>query len=147
MLRPIPCTARELGTVLDLSDRRISELTRVGILHKPYNLSTSVRQYIRFLRSNRGTLTNERSRLTKAKADLAELAYRVRQGEFVLRDSVEKEVFALSRRVRENFLNLPSRTDALVAAESDQQKCFAILEKEVRQILEGLSTALQPGAA
>jgi phage terminase Nu1 subunit (DNA packaging protein) len=116
-------------------------------LRKPYTLATSVRNYLRFLRSNRGTLTNERSRLTKCQADLAELNYRERQGELILRAAVADQQFRTGRQVRDNFFNLPSRTDALVAAEPDRQKCFDILTREMRQCLESIQTQHAGGDA
>jgi hypothetical protein len=99
----------------------------------------SVISYVRFLRIEPGNLTDERARLTKAQADLAELKVRVRSGELVSRDATEKAWFTLARTTRDNFQNLPARTAGLVAAEKNQDACFAILSTEVNQILEGLT--------
>ena len=145
-MREVTCSQQELSEWLGLSDRRIRELTKSGILKRGttgYHVKTSVQAYIQFLRSEPGNLTDERARLTRAQADLAELKLRQRQGELVLRDSVDQEWFRLTRAARDNFLNLPARTDALVAAESDRQKCFDILTREVRQILEELTDEVQ----
>jgi hypothetical protein len=143
MLKSIPCTAKTLAVVIGLSERRVSELTRVRVFTKPYDLVACVQAYVRFLRTEPGKLKDERARLVKAQASLEELKLRARTGELVRRDAVGKRVFAMNRSTRDNFLNLPSRTDALVAAESDRQRCFDILNKEVLQILTGLADGLQ----
>jgi len=140
------CSRVDLADVLDLSEQRVGILTKTGVLtrgSKGYDLRAAIRAYLHFLRSQTGSLTQERTRLTKAQADLAKLNLQARTGELVSRDTVEKSIFANSRMIRDNFLNLPTRTDALVAAEPDRQKCFHILDNEVRQILTGLADGLQ----
>jgi len=147
MMQKLIGSKRQLADMLNLSERRITALVTAGILPARgphgFDLVAGVRGYIRFLKSKSRSLTDERARLTKCQADVAELNYRERQGELVLRSAVEKAVFSAIRQARDNFLNLPSRTDALVAAESDRRKCFDILNKEVLQILTGLADGLQ----
>ena len=147
-MRDLIVSQQELAAWLTLSARRVRELTKAGVLQKDtqYRLRASVRRYIQFLRTESGSLSGERARLVKSQADLSELKLRQRTGELVLRDAVEKFIFAMNRRVRDNFLNLPARTDALLAAESDRKTCFAILEKEVRQILTGLANSYRQEA-
>jgi len=144
-MRDLIVSQQELAAWLCLSSRRIRELTRAGILQrdKHYSLRSSVRSYVQFLRTESGSLTDERARLVKSQADLSELKLKQRTGELVEWAVIEKAIFALHRQLRDNFLNLPPRCDALVAAESDQRKCFDILNKEVLQILTGLSDGLQ----
>jgi hypothetical protein len=136
----MPCTAKELALAVELSERRVSALTSSGIFTKPYDLVRCVRAYIRFLKKPTGALTDERARLTKAQADLFELKLKRQSGELVLRSAVEAEVFRMARMVRDQFMNVPSRIDALVAAEPDREKCFQILTRVVRQCLESLQT-------
>lgn len=62
---------QEVASWLDLSSRRIRELTQSGILTKGpagYAVRASVKAYLAFLRSAPGNLTDERARLTKALA-------------------------------------------------------------------------------
>lgn len=137
------CSRVELAALLDLSEQRVGVLTKTGVLTRGptgYNIRSAVRSYLAFLRSKTGSLTDERARLTKSQADMAELKLRERTSELVRRDAVSKAVFANNRAIRDQFQNLPSRTAGLVAAESNQHKCFEILANEVRQILEDLST-------
>jgi hypothetical protein len=139
MLDRIPCTAKQLAAVLGIGERRVSELTRVRTFVKPYELLTCVRSYVDFIRQDQGSLRTERTRVAKLKADLLELTYKQRSGELVLRSAVGKAWFHATRTCRDNVLNLPARTDALVAAESDRQKCYFILEREVRLCLQSLT--------
>jgi phage terminase Nu1 subunit (DNA packaging protein) len=142
MLRKIVCSRVELADLLALSEQRVGVLTKTGILTrdpKGYDLRAAVRSYLNFARSRTGTLSNERSRLTRAQADLAELKYREREGELVRRCAVKRELFATARPIRDRLENIPARTAGLVAAESSQEKCFEILQREVRQALEGLT--------
>ena len=146
MLEPIPCTAKQLAAVLGISERRISELTRVETFVKPYELVRCVQAYVAFLRSTPGNLTDERARLTRALASMAELKLRQKSGDLVDRTAVDGQFFKLARTVRDNFQNLPPRTAGLVAAERNQQKYHDILAEEVRQILEGLTRGSGNGA-
>lgn len=83
------------------------------------------------------------ARLTRAQADLTELKLRVRSGELVSRQAVEGEWFKITRALRDNYQNLPSRSAGSVAAERDQHRCNEILSAEVHQILEGLTHGVQ----
>ena len=80
-----------------------------------------------------------RARKESALASLRELQLEERTGTLVRRDAVSKAVFASNRAIRDQFMNLPARVSGLVAAETNQHKCFEILANEVRQILEDLS--------
>jgi phage terminase Nu1 subunit (DNA packaging protein) len=135
---------QELAGWLDLTARRIRELTVSGVLRKGpegYELRTSVKHYLVFLRSAPGNLTDERARLTKAQADLTELKLKVRRGELVSRAAVEAEWFRMGREVRDSLSNLPSRLAGIVSAEKNQDRNYATIEKEVRQCLETVGKA------
>lgn len=131
----------DLASWLDLSPRRIRELTASQVLTKNtkgYALKASVRAYLSFLRSKTGSLTDERARLTRAQADLQELKLREKTGELVLRAAVEKMQFAQYRQVRDGLQTIPARLSGIVAAESDQRNVFDLLSKEILHTLEGL---------
>lgn len=135
--------------MLNLSERRITALITAGILPargpQGFDLVASVRGYIAFLKSEPGSLKTERTRCAKLKADLLDLQYKQRCGELMERAEVYDTWFRGNRAIRDSFLNLPPRTAALVASESDQHKCFDILQAEVLQILEAL-TNVSPDA-
>jgi len=77
------------------------------------------------------------------------LAYRKEIGELVLKSAVEKEAFETARIMRDNLLNVPNRISGEIAAAlglqpgEGQEQVFQILNREILQILEGL-TAQEP---
>ena len=142
---------RQLAEMLNLSERRITDLITAGIMPargpSGFDLTASVRGYIDFLKTQTGDLKTERTRCAKLKADLLDLQVKARTGKLVERAAVERQVFTLCRRLRDQFLNLPNRIDALVAAEPDRHKCFDIVSREVRLILDNLSGFKKIGEA
>jgi hypothetical protein len=74
-----------------------------------------------------------------ALATLRELQVEERTNELVRRSAVADREFRVGRRVRDGLQNLSSRLAGLVAAETSQQKCFELIEREVQQCLEGLT--------
>jgi hypothetical protein len=143
MLRPMPCTAKELALAVELSERRVSALTTSGIFSKPYDLIKCARAYINFLKKPTGSLTGERARLTKAQADWHELKLRQKTGELVEIASVSKQIFTMVRQTRDQFQNIPARWSGLLAAEHDQAKVFTILTTAIHEILVELSNGAQ----
>jgi hypothetical protein len=139
MLKPIRCTARDLAGVLELSERRVSELTRVKVFTKPYVLQSSVTAYVGFLRVEAGGLKDERTRCAKLKADLLDLNLQERRGILVKKDAVRQEEFSKARQVRDGVLNVPSRVSGMCAAETDQHRIHSLLTKELLQTLGDLT--------
>lgn len=109
---------------------------------KRFNLEEVVRSVYRYqlrMIMTRGEcLSEEKKRLTKIKADLADLKFRKEQGELIEKKKVEKEAFELARQIRNNLESIPSRVSALLAAESDEKKVKEILINEIYQALEAL---------
>ena len=64
-------------------------MTRVETFAKPYELVRCVQAYVAFLRSTPGNLTDERARLTRALASMAELKLRQKSGDLVDRTAVD----------------------------------------------------------
>ena len=94
--QPIAVIAR----LLDLSERRIQQLSREGVIPKAergqYDLVGAVRGYVAYLRdlavkaqAGAPDFGAERARLIKAKADLAEMEADGRRGELLPADAVE----------------------------------------------------------
>ena len=97
--QPIAVIAR----LLDLSERRIQQLSREGVIPKAergqYDLVAAVRGYVAYLRdlavkaqAGAPDFGAERARLIKAKADLAEMEADGRRGELLPADAVEVAV-------------------------------------------------------
>ena len=149
-LRDVIVSQQELATEwLTLSARRVRELTTSGVLQKTthgYPVRAAVRSYVNFLRSKTGTLTNERARLTKAQANLAELNLRFKIGELVERRAVERKEFVTGRIVRDRVFNVPDRVSGPVASMTDQHAIHALLTAELRQCLQELTNGTPPDA-
>jgi len=144
MLKPIFCTARDLAGVLGLSERRVSELTRVKVFVKPYVLQSSVAAYVGFLRVEAGGLKDQRTRCAKLKADLLELDLSERSGTLVKKDAVTAQEFSTGRRVRDGLRNIGARVGGLCAAERDPATCARMIDQEVQRCLEGLTGETTP---
>ena len=87
------------------------------------------------------TYAEARARKETAMAGLRELQLKVRTGELVTKESVRAATFDVNRRTRDTLYNLPPRVSGILAAETDQDKIYAILMKEIAQIMEELSGA------
>ena len=134
----------ELADLLDLSVQRVGTLTKTGILPKApggkgYEVRNAIRAYLAFLRSKSGSLTNERSRLTKAQADLMELKVKTRSGELLEKRIEDQAAWQMYRATRDAFLNIGSRIGGLVAAEQDAAACSRIVDREITTVIWDLS--------
>lgn len=144
-MRQVLIPRSELAYVLSLSETRVAELVKNGTLPQAlgrgkFDLHSSVRAYLAFLRSHtKGSLTEEKTRLTRAKADKEELLLRVRGLELIEVSTVRQRTFELARSVRDALLNVPDRLAGPLAAEGDQSKVHAVLTKELHQALEALA--------
>lgn len=135
---------KQLAAALKLTDQRIGQLVKTGILPRPqggHDPFLAVPAYLRFLEQRLTGSDLKAARVAKYAVETAlkELEYKQKAGELVSSEAVKKEWFSISREVRDNFQNLPARTAGLVASERDQQRCHDILADEVRKILEGLT--------
>lgn len=83
-----------------------------------------------------------RAKLTKYKAELAKLALEEEKGKLVRASKVKKEAFECARRTRNKVLSVVDRVSGIIAAESDEIKIKEILDKELREVLEELSTSV-----
>lgn len=168
---PIPCSARDLAGVLELSERRVSELTRVQVFTKPYELTRDVRAYCRFLRQDVGGLRDARVRVAKLRGDLLQLEFQTRTGELVPQREVDNDFFRLGNQAKEGLANIPFRVSSIVQAEAvtavmtalstmpdlspehvaviraqlersfNQHTVFTVIEGEISQALEHLVAA------
>ena len=100
-----------IARLLDLSERRVQQLSREGVIPKAergrYDLVGAVRGYVAYLRdlavkaqSGAPDFGVERARLIKAKADLAEMEADGRRGELLPADAVEAAWTAVLARLR-----------------------------------------------
>ncbi len=82
------------------------------------------------------------SQYTKARAvrehyqaRLAKIEYEERVAKLVPKDEVQVAAFNKFRQFRDHILNIPDRVAAMVAAETEAAKCYAVLATEIRRAL------------
>ena len=116
---PVQAIAR----LLKLSERRVQQLVKDGILPRPvkgeYGAIDCVHAYIDYLKklisgSGELSLTDERTRLTKYQADLAELDLRRAHGEVILTREAMRLWSDVVMAVRQRLLGLPTRMAPLL---------------------------------
>lgn len=144
--QPIAVIAR----LLDLSERRVQQLGREGVIPKAergqYELVGSVRGYVRYLRdqivraeSGAADLGSERARLTKAKADLAEMDAAVRRSDLLDAKDVEEAWIALLARLRTRLLGLPDRLAPIIHEEATIAGARRIVKTAIAETLGELA--------
>ncbi|GHS91298.1 hypothetical protein AGMMS49949_01440 [Alphaproteobacteria bacterium] len=74
---------------------------------------------------------------------MLEIEAKVKTGQYVDAEIVEKQAFQVGRTVRDSLQNIPDRVASLLASLSDAHQIYDILTKEIRLALEGLAEALE----
>lgn len=145
-------TQRELAEHLDLSPKRISELIRDGILpskmgRSPINIDVCRIAYISYLRklggynkkSGTADIAEEKTRLTKAQADKAELEVSSLEGQLIPAKLVQDTWADLIANVRVRLLGLPSRIAHHVIIVDTYQEAELIIKDQVYETLDELA--------
>ena len=78
-------------------------------------------------------------------ARMARLKYEEEAGKLVPKADVESRAADIGMVVKQNLLSIPSRMMDELAIESDPREINAILERELRQVLEQLAEELRRG--
>jgi phage terminase Nu1 subunit (DNA packaging protein) len=113
---PVSTIAKLFG----LSERRVQQLAQEGVIPKPeknqYELIGSVRSYINYLQQRafgKGVLPQdthqERARLLKAQADMAEIDLAERTGQLVTVERVEADWISMVTACRAKLLSIPTK--------------------------------------
>jgi phage terminase Nu1 subunit (DNA packaging protein) len=144
---PVETVAR----LLDLSPRRVQQLSNEGVIPKAergrYELVPAVQGYIRYLKSkaiaaDTGSDDSEhKKRLTKARADIAEMEAERLSGNLVDVGAVAKTWSSLFTFARTKFLTLPDECAELVSVDETIEGCHEIIETHVHKILAELAAA------
>ena len=142
----------ELAAWIGVTSMRVSQLVTEGVIsrisRREYDLKSCVQSYCDFARrGSRGSESAkdeqaERTRLTAAKADLAELERERRVGELMLTEVVRRQDFTIARVLRNNLQSIADRVSTMVAAESDPAKVHDLINAEVTQSLESAINAM-----
>ena len=78
-------------------------------------------------------------------ARMARLKYEEEAGKLVPKADVESRAADIGMVVKQNLLSIPSRMMDELAIESDPREINAILERELRQVLEQLAQEIRRG--
>ena len=144
-----PVSAAVIGQLIGVSARRVTQLRDEGIIpagpRGKFILGQAVRAYCAHMRPASGghaaggsksagpaDIAEEKARLTKAQADLAEIKLGVARGDLVPAAEVEREWRNVFAAVRSRLLAVPSRLrqvmDAEAAREADMEIRAALNE-------------------
>lgn len=142
-----------MAKLLDLTPRRLQQLAAEGVLPKSergrWPLIGCVQGYVKYLRersiagdaAGSDIYTTERARLTKTRADLAEMERQRLMGETILAREVEATWVALLSVMRTRLLGIGAKVaPRLKVLTSDAERKDAI-DREVEAALKALSSA------
>lgn len=145
-------TQKEVAEHLDLSVKRVSELIRDGLLpskkgRSPLNIDVCRVAYISYLRklggynkrSGTGDIAEEKTRLTKAQADAAELKVSELEGELIPAKLVENTWTEIAAVIRVKLLGLASKIAHLVQGAKTYQDIEQIINKQIYETLNELA--------
>lgn len=139
-----------IAKLLDLSERRVQQLSREGVIPKAergqYDLIGSVRGYVRYLRdqaqkaqAGAPDYAAERARFIRARADLAEMEAEEKRGSLIASEDAETAWIAVLALLRTRMLGLPDR----LAPQLHAEKCTAgvrdVMRGAIREVLEELA--------
>ncbi|PUE21853.1 hypothetical protein B9Z43_01340 [Limnohabitans sp. MMS-10A-192] len=141
-----------IAKLLLLSDRRVQQLTKEGIIPKAergrYELAPAVQGYIRFLqerslRSDSSPIDYhmEKARLTKAQADTAEIELAKARQDVASVKQIEKNLAGVFAEVRTNIRNVPDRVVSSLIGMTDEREFKARLLREIDLVLDALAEA------
>ena len=140
-----------ITSLLDLSERRVQQLSRAGVIPKAargrYELIGSVRGYIRHLRdinikSETGTVDygTERARLVKAKADLAEMEASQMRGDLLLAPDVTAAWTEIVALMRAQLLALPDKIAPVVHETTSIAEARDVIRRAIHDVLAEIAS-------
>jgi Phage DNA packaging protein Nu1. len=144
-------TIKEVAEHLDLTTKRMHELFNENVLIKTGKSGGQDKddcrvRYIRYLRvlargknTNSGDLNEERTRLTKAQADRAELELQEKEGDLISSDVIKTIWCDYVSNTRSKLLALPSKLGHLTQAAESYAEAEGIIKEAVYECLEELS--------
>jgi len=139
-----------IAKLLDLTPRRVQQLSAEGVIPKAergrYELVPAVQGYVKYLkeRSIRADTSGDdynahRTRLTKAKADMAEMEKAQIEEQLIPANDVEKVWVEVSQNMRQKLLTLPQRAAPEVFAAEKLVEVKSILKEQVYDALQEIA--------
>lgn len=139
-----------IAKLLKLTPQRIQQLVKEGVIPRAdrgrYELVPAVQGYIDYLRARAlgGDMAGEpehKTRLLKARADLAEMEAGKLAGELLPADQVADAWAAVAARFRQRVLAIPPKAAPLVAVQGDTETCRKLIGTLIHEALEEIATA------
>ena len=139
-----------IAKLLDLSERRVQQLSREGVIPKAergqYDLIGSVRGYVRYLRdqalraqAGAPDYAAERARFIRARADLAEMEAKEKRRSLIAADQIEAAWIAVLALLRTRLLALPDRLAPQVFEQSTVGDTRNLIRAAIREVLDDLA--------
>ena len=139
-----------IAKLLDLSDRRVQQLSREGVIPKAergqYDLIGSVRGYVRYLRdqavkaqAGAPDYAAERARFIRARADIAEMEAEEKRRSLIAADQIEAAWIAVLALLRTRLLGLPDRLAPQVFERSTVGETRNLIRAVIREVLDDLA--------
>jgi phage terminase Nu1 subunit (DNA packaging protein) len=130
--------------MLDLTDRRVQQLAKKGVLPKTekgkYDLVGCVRGYVHYLRDiTLGDTDSDgnkwRERMVKANALKAEMELDQMKQDLVKVEKVERYLDKLFTAIKQHILLMPAKVSPMLAGEDTEEGIKLVLEGEAQDIL------------
>ena len=139
-----------IAKLLDLTPRRVQQLSAEGVIPKAergrYELVPAIQGYIRYLkeRSIKADTSGDdynahRTRLTKARADLAEMEKEQIREQLIPAGDVERAWIDVSQNMRQKLLAFPQRVAPEVYAAEKLIEVKSILKDNIYDALKEIS--------
>lgn len=138
-------TSKVVAQWIGLTERRVRQLRDEGVIeeYKPglYDLQPTVLRYIRYVGgAGKESLTHERTMLTAAKRQAAEMENDLRRGDLHKTADIERGIKTMILNIRSRFLALPAKlSPALASMGGNQTEIFDALKAAIDETLEELS--------
>ncbi len=135
-------TTNVVADWLALTPRRVRQLRDEGVLIEKapglYDLQSSVVRYIAYLR--KGSLNDERAKLTRAKREAADMENEVRRGNLHSTEDIEKGLATMCLNIRGRLSTLPAKLSGeLAQMGGDRAGIFDKMKRAIDEALEELS--------
>lgn len=141
-----------LCEMLDLTPQRIAQLVNDGVIPRSgrgrYELVPAVKSYIGYLRKRPTNVESvgdddygtQRTRLTKAKADMAEMEKEQMANSLIPANDVSDAWETMVSNMRARLLSIPTKSATSVFAANDVIDAKRILKENINEALRELST-------
>ena len=139
-----------IAKLLDLSERRVQQLSREGVIPKAergqYDLIGSVRGYVRYLRdqavkaqAGAPDYAAERARFIRARADLSEMEAEEKRRSLIAADQIEAAWIAVLALLRTRLLSLPDRLAPQAFDQPTVGDTRNLIRTAIREVLDDLA--------